>query len=283
MGLRRFRLHVGMSKNRENVIWQSADGRWNRGFFETYPTKSYDDDDYDDEWDVDYDYDNFSWVSVGHLTEQAAYASWDGANPGGSTVYAHGESSWPNEPPVAEKFDEMAVACAAKGYYAPGVSAVKVQDYKDRAVISRFYFTQRSYDPKTKNLSDFFAAEDAKQAKEVSTLLARRPELADYARECRQKVADVDEKEIERARERAREASRWGGRSTYVSDAMSKSAAVAGLLDKVKIPVTSKEQPASAAKSSRGKTTAASTAGSFAPKVGSQPEVSLNLGALSDS
>lgn len=267
-----------MSYHRENVIWQSADGTWGRGFYENYPTKSYDDDDYDSEWDVEYDYDIFSWVSVGHPTEQAAGASWDGANPGGSTVYAFGDSGWPNESPVAPKFDEMAVACAASGYYAPGVSAAKVQDYKDRAAISRFYFTQRSYDYKTKKLSSFFAAEDDKEVKEISALLARRPELAEYARECKQKVIDNSERKVGEAREynsRNYGYSYGAGRSTRVSDAMDEAKAVAELLDRVKIPASPKPSTPSAAGTGRGKTTAASTAGSFAPKTGAAPEVSL--------
>lgn len=38
-----------MSVNRENVIWQSADGTWNRGFY------AYDTWGEDHEWDVEYD------------------------------------------------------------------------------------------------------------------------------------------------------------------------------------------------------------------------------------
>ena len=76
-----------MSFNRENVIWKSPDGTWNRGFFVCEDTWNTDDDDYDSEWDVEYDYGQFSWVSRGHLTEDAAVASWKGANPGGWCVY----------------------------------------------------------------------------------------------------------------------------------------------------------------------------------------------------
>jgi hypothetical protein len=75
-----------MSKNRENVIWQSEDGTWNRGFYDFYYINE-DDDDFDDEWDVEYT-DDFGWVSLGHATEEAAYESWDGCNPGGYTVMA---------------------------------------------------------------------------------------------------------------------------------------------------------------------------------------------------
>lgn len=264
-----------MSKNRENVIWQSADGTWGRGFFETYATKDWSDDDYDDEWDVDYHYDTFSWVSVGHPTEQSALASWDGANPGGCTSYEYGQGEWPEDPPVASKFDEMAVACAASGWYARGVSPTAVADYKDRAAISRFYFTQRSYDPKTKKMSDYFASSDAEERKAITALLTRRPELAAYARECRQKVMEVGEQRIEEAREQNRRDARWGGRSTRVTDAMARAEAELEFIDKVKIPAAPKKAAVSASPDRR-KTTAASTAGSFAPKTGAAPEVRLS-------
>lgn len=73
-----------MSFNRENVVWQSSDGTWSRGFFTVH--EMWDVEDFDPEWDVEYDTSTFEWASVGHATEEAAYAAWDGANPGGSTV-----------------------------------------------------------------------------------------------------------------------------------------------------------------------------------------------------
>lgn len=71
-----------MSVNRENVIWQSENGKWNLGFFEVYENWSDDDEDYDFEWDVEYNFSAFEWVSRNHATEDAALRSWDGANPG---------------------------------------------------------------------------------------------------------------------------------------------------------------------------------------------------------
>jgi len=68
-----------MSLNRENVTWQSKDGKWNRGFFAFYTTGE------DFEWDVEY-HDYFNWVSLGHATEEQAHDSWDGANPGHTFV-----------------------------------------------------------------------------------------------------------------------------------------------------------------------------------------------------
>lgn len=66
-----------MSKNRENVIWQSPSGRWNRGFFDYFITGP------DDEWDVEYDHHRFNWVATDLPSEEAARQAWHGANPGG--------------------------------------------------------------------------------------------------------------------------------------------------------------------------------------------------------
>lgn len=91
-----------MSFNRENVAWQSQDGTWNLGFYHVLERFGYsDDEDYDPEWDVDYDYENFDWLSTGHPSLDAARASWNGANPG-MMVVASGEDR------VAD-LEEMAV------------------------------------------------------------------------------------------------------------------------------------------------------------------------------
>lgn len=90
-----------MSFNRENVAWQSQDGTWNLGFYRVLERFGYsDDEDYDPEWDVDYDYENFDWLSTGHPSLDAARASWNGANPG----------MWVTESNVARvvELDEMA-------------------------------------------------------------------------------------------------------------------------------------------------------------------------------
>ena len=72
-----------MSRNHENVVWQSPDGTWNRGMFVTIPCYGDDCEDETHEWCTDFDQDAFEWVSSGHATERAALDSWDGANPGG--------------------------------------------------------------------------------------------------------------------------------------------------------------------------------------------------------
>lgn len=90
-----------MSLNRENVIWQSADGTWNRGFFVVHVHGP------DHEWDVDYDMGAFEWVTTGHPTEEAARAAWDGANPGSSDIVAHDEQTAGE----CATYDRMAQAC----------------------------------------------------------------------------------------------------------------------------------------------------------------------------
>lgn len=82
-----------MSFHRENIVWQSADGTWSRGFYECHESGGYEDDDFDPEWDVEYDYDALEQVSCGHPSEDAALQSWRGANPGGATVLPYGSGS----------------------------------------------------------------------------------------------------------------------------------------------------------------------------------------------
>jgi len=80
-----------MSFHRENILWQSADGTWSHGFYEcheSYGGRGDDDDEdsFDPEWDVEYNYGALEQASCGHPSEDAAFQSWRGANPGGSTV-----------------------------------------------------------------------------------------------------------------------------------------------------------------------------------------------------
>lgn len=73
-----------MSLNRENVTWQSKDGTWSLGHYDFYETGSYDNDDYDSEWGVEYT--NKLWfVSTGHATADQANRAWRGSNPGGGS------------------------------------------------------------------------------------------------------------------------------------------------------------------------------------------------------
>jgi hypothetical protein len=69
-----------MSFNRENIIWQSDDGSWNRGFFKATVTGD------DPEWDVVYDYAVFEWARTGMESVDEADSCWPGLNPGGFEV-----------------------------------------------------------------------------------------------------------------------------------------------------------------------------------------------------
>lgn len=87
-----------MSFNRENAIWKTADrAGWRCGFYRAHVWGE------DDEWDVNYDYDHFEWVSPLCGSQESARLSWDGANPGAWDIYDD-----PEHPEQARKFDAMA-------------------------------------------------------------------------------------------------------------------------------------------------------------------------------
>lgn len=81
-----------MSFHRANIVWQSKDGSWNRGFY-TVSWVGYEEDGYDPEWDVEYDESSFSWASVGHATKDGACDAWDGANPGSLDVMTYSRAN----------------------------------------------------------------------------------------------------------------------------------------------------------------------------------------------
>lgn len=87
-----------MSFNRENVIWQSADGSWNRGFFAV--DKRFGD---DEEWDVEYDYSTFSSVYTNLFSEDAAVSCGNEPNSGSYSVIRDGVG--------VEEYDRMALFC----------------------------------------------------------------------------------------------------------------------------------------------------------------------------
>lgn len=80
-----------MSFNRENVTFQTADGKWNIGFWNFYETNSYRDEDFDAEWDVEYIYDGFWFSSVGHATPEKAYEAYcrNHSNPAGTEILTY--------------------------------------------------------------------------------------------------------------------------------------------------------------------------------------------------
>lgn len=92
-----------MSKNRENVTWQSKDGSWNIGFYDYHEVRGGDDEDYDDEWDVEYT-DEFHWVSAGHSSSASAQRAWTGVHSGGGQEVSYSEAT----KDTSEYYDDQA-------------------------------------------------------------------------------------------------------------------------------------------------------------------------------
>jgi hypothetical protein len=99
-----------MSFHRENVVWQSENETWNRGFYEVMPVAHTVDDDYDPEWDAEYDMDRFEWVRTGLKTVDAAQTCWEGANPGGNDVVPY----TPENVAEVNRLDRIAAEYAAR-------------------------------------------------------------------------------------------------------------------------------------------------------------------------
>lgn len=74
-----------MSCNRESVAWQGKDKTWSIGFY-SFTSHGSEADGYDHEWDVEYDYASFNWVSTGHKTV-------DEAEKAGSKIYGNSGGS----------------------------------------------------------------------------------------------------------------------------------------------------------------------------------------------
>lgn len=95
-----------MSFNRENIVWQTEDKLWHIGFYEWFPVGNTFDEDYDPEWDVDYNYDRFVWVSTSHTTPESAMNSYP-RNPGSYNMAPYGYLSEDE----LKKFALMVINC----------------------------------------------------------------------------------------------------------------------------------------------------------------------------
>ncbi|MFD4394392.1 hypothetical protein [Kitasatospora sp. NPDC058478] len=76
-----------MSTHREGIAWQREDGTWSIGYYGFTRLSALEDgdpDDCDDEWDIEYHYDSFWFLSTGHPTYESAFAAYTRteANPG---------------------------------------------------------------------------------------------------------------------------------------------------------------------------------------------------------
>lgn len=79
-----------MSTNRENITFQTADGKWNIGFWEFFYINT-DSEDFDSEWDVEYNYSSFWYASTGHATPEKAYEAYtrNHSNPAGTSILTY--------------------------------------------------------------------------------------------------------------------------------------------------------------------------------------------------
>lgn len=277
-----------MSYHRENVTWQSADGTWNRGFYETYSTGWSDDDEYDSEWDDECNMDAFDWVSTGHTTEEGARRAWDGANPGGTTIIRQPQTDaerayWDGE---SDRLDDM----AAKLWIAE-IERSRPQRYSwERSGIVNGtpkrrvprYLAKDVADAQVNNAHYDLDGYDNVRVNTDAQLEELRSRYEEMTPDERAQVEQVLLAGVKRIQDNIGEAldrSR-GYRTTYPRmdridlakarvTTLSKLAKEAGA--KQRAPRTAK--PTAAA--GRGKTTAASTSGSFAPKSQSAPDITL--------
>lgn len=109
-----------MSYHWENVIWQSKDGSWNRGFYERISMGSsrWDDENYDSEWDDDFNFESFDYLKTGFRSEEDA-ANWKPTgNPGSFSLMAYAGNSkeckaldqlayWVKHPEEKKKHDRL--------------------------------------------------------------------------------------------------------------------------------------------------------------------------------
>lgn len=262
-----------MSFHRENVIWQSADGSWSRGFFTSFDAPGGGDDDFDPEWDVEYDFGSFQWVSTGHATEDAAWASWRGANPGGGNICRYDDGT---ERDAAESvgYDDMAGALwesSEDRWRCHGTPKRRVPSRIARE-LGKVMLENASY--KIGGYSNLLTD----TAPLVSALRERRDGMEPAERVA---VASQLEEAADRLDRQMKDAGRPGSWHRAASDRFDLSRRYLEVVAQLRIETagsatTSMPRSGDAAgPAQRGKTSAASTAGSFAPKVNTAPHGSL--------
>ena len=255
-----------MSVSRDNVVWQSADGTWSRGFYAE--DRWYPDD--DGEPEVEFRHDEFDWVSTGHPTEDAAADSWHGANPGGRDTVPFPKTDeerahWSDE---VERLDDLAAqlwASPYRAYSCHGAPKSRVPRYLAREIAKAT--SDAAYD----RIEGY-----ANQPTDVSTLAselrARLPELSAAERAAVSEELAKGVERIDKQLEPKPTYSRRPRPAGAAEDAVSLRESLRTLDREVTTPAPkTRPEPATA----RAKTTSKSTAGSFAPKTHSAPDVSL--------
>lgn len=253
-----------MSTGHENVVWQSADGTWSRGFY--LANRYYPDD--DSEPEIEYDQGEFEWVSTGHPNEDAAIQAWRGANPGHSTSIPHpatdeARAYWGDE---HERLDDL----AAKLWADPGMRYMCHGTPKRRSP----RFLARDIATATADAAFYrlrgYANRPTDVTAETAALRSRIPELSTAERDA---VSAELAKAVERVEDELRKPSSWRG-SPSPADAVKESEALRDSLRNLGAQVAAAATQTTAAPA-RAKTTAKSTAGSFAPKQHTAPDVML--------
>lgn len=245
-----------MSKNRENVTWQSKDGSWNIGFYDYHEVRGDDDEDYDSEWDVEYT-DDFHWVSAGHPSAASAQRAWRGASPGGGEEMSYNEATKDR----SETYDDMAAKLYSEtrqptGYSRTSQYATYEGTPKQRVVkyLADDYYTDKlrevSYaadgysngpDPRTERLGK--ELKDRLKTASAEELAAASAVKANFMKKAEEKI----EARANPPR------SRFGGGGYYNPDGLRKKRqaiekAKAILEDASKLSIPTKKAPKAAAK-----------------------------------
>ncbi|KQO98820.1 hypothetical protein [Leifsonia sp. Leaf264] len=247
-----------MSFNRENVIWQSPDGTWNRGFYTANTHDAYDDEDYDPEWDVDYEWSSFQWVSTGHPSQEAAHDAWRGSNPGGhNVVYDTLEISG---------LDDMAAKAQTDGaiYHGPAKRRLIQYIAKD--------LTNAQIEAHSYKLGGYANLPNRRIAEWTKELDARMRTASDVERkQVRTVMRDAGRRLTEMADATKLHRYNWQGpdRAPAVEAARKQADTFTRYRGPQKAPAS---QGSGAA---RAKTTGKSTAGSYAPRGFGAPEITL--------